>query len=1113
MDKQAAKNLITQTFEVPFDEQRFKRFARNLLNQIDESKDFAYQGRYIPDAFKGHVRQYKRLGTYTDPEGETVDILIVRLKKETALSRARTMQRNFVARYLKGRDEKDAAIVAYYTDGQPDWRFSLVKMEYQIQQSQETGRLKVSESLTPARRYSFLVGENEPNHTAQQQLLPILQETRRNPTLAQLEAAFNIESVTKEFFERYKALFLDLRDDLDGLARNNKAVEAEFKRADIDTANFAKKLLGQIVFLYFLQKKGWLGVAQGQPWGSGPKDFLRRLFEKASLGPGPDEQIGYADFFNDVLEPLFYEALAIERPDNFYPRLNCRIPFLNGGLFEPVGDYHWREVDILLSNDRFRDIFDTFDLFNFTVREDEPLEKEVAVDPEMLGKVFENLLEVQDRKSKGAFYTPREIVHYMCQESLINYLDTRLNTRTEPLVPSKAKQQKLFGKPDPEQLSLTATETRPMIPRGDIDTFIRKGEFGLEHDAAKANGTKSYTYHLPQSIRDNAAAIDAALADIKICDPAIGSGAFPVGLMHEIVKARTVLTTYLQPGLETARTPYHLKRHAIQESIYGVDIDPGAVEIAKLRLWLSLVVDEDDYQKIQPLPNLDYKIVCGNALLGVEKDLLNYHLFEKIEQLKPRYFKATDPDEKRDLKTRIDSLIAQLTHGNTRFDFDVYFSEVFHKKGGFDIVIGNPPYVRHERIKEQKPALEKAHPDVYQGMADLYVYFYGQGMKILHRSGFLAFITSNKFMRAGYGKKLRQFLAIDTTPHILIDFRDLPVFDATAYPCIVITQKAPALTDNTVTALTVGTVPQIRQITQVMAQKAWPMPQKKALTADGWRLEPPKVLDLLDKLRRAGTPLGDYVRGRFYRGILTGYNQAFVIDRATRDRLIAEDPASVEVLKPFLRGRDVKRWCIDPQDSWLIFTRRGINIDEYPAIKRYLSPFKERLTPKPRNWKGEWLGRKAGSYQWYEIQDNIAYWQEFEVPKIAYPDIARRAEFAFDNDAHYLVNTLYLMPTNKKWLLGILNSKTAFWFYTKISTQIRGGFVRFIAQYVSRIPIPQPPKPNLIESLVARILKAKKANPAADVSALEAEIDQLVHQLYGLTPEEIAIVEGETKDE
>jgi len=1087
MNKEAATKLILQTFEAPFDEPRFANFARNLFNQIDESKAFSQQGAYISDAFKEHVRQYKRLGTYTDPEGMVIDILIVRLKKRSGFERARTMQRNFVARYLRERGEKDAAVVAYYSDNQPDWRFSLVKMEYEITYSESTGNLKTPEILTPARRYSFLVGQHEPNHTAQQQLVPILQEIRHNPTLAQLEAAFNIESVTKEFFQKHKELFLNLKYELERLVSSQKAVKAEFERADISATNFAKKLLGQIVFLYFLQKKGWLGVVPGQAWGSGPQNFLRRLFEKQDAPKG--HEITYSNFFNDVLEPLFYEALAIERPGNVYPRLNCCIPFLNGGLFEPVGGYNWQGVDILLNNDRFEDIFKTFDLFNFTVREDEPLEKEVAVDPEMLGKVFENLLEVTDRKSKGAFYTPREIVHYMCQESLINYLDSKLNAS---------------------------------LARADTEAFIRQGEFGLEQDAAKASGTKSYQYQLPQTIRHNATAIDAALANIKICDPAIGSGAFPVGLMQEIVKARTVLTTYLasspsQGSFDTQeRTPYAFKRHAIQESIYGVDIERSAVDIAKLRLWLSLVVDEESYDHIQPLPNLDYKIVCGNALLGVQKDLFNRPLFEEIEQLKPQHLAATDPAEKRALKSQIDALIAQLTHGNAQFDFEIYFSEVFHHNGGFDVVIGNPPYVRHERIKAQKKALKKAHPNVYQGMADLYVYFYDKGIQILRPKGFLAFITSNKFMRAGYGKKLRQFLSQETTPLILIDFGDLPVFDATAYPCIVITQKFPAPADNTVSALTMETVPQIEKITTVMAQHAWAMPQHKALTSDGWRLEPPKVLNLLDKLRQVGTPLDEYIKGRFYRGVLTGYNKAFVINRATRDQLIAEHPSSAEIIKPFLRGRDVKRWAVDFAGQYLIKVESSQNAPHpwsgeskkeaekifaktYPAIYAHFQQHRQKLIKR----------YDQGHYYW-ELR-TCTYWQEFEKEKILYQEISTFQSFAWDETSSYANNKIFLIPEASVYLLALLNSKSVWFFLSKMVSKLRGGAYAMQTPYVSQIPIPAPPTPNLIEPLVTRILESKKANPATNVSALEAEIDQLVYQLYALTTEEIAIVEGAGK--
>ena len=230
-----------------------------------------------------------------------------------------------------------------------------------------------------------------------------------------------------------------------------------------------------------------------QPGVQGRKNFLHQLFDR--------KWVAYDNFFNDVLEPLFYEALAIERRDDFYPRLNAKIPFLNGGLFEPVGNYDWRNIDILIDNSVFENIFTTFDLYNFTVREDEPLEKEVAVDPEMLGKVFENLLEVTDRKSKGAFYTPREIVHYMCQESLINYLDTKLNSGAEPLIPPKARQQSFIDEPEPEQLSLTVPAANPVIPREDIGTLIRLGELAVENDTAKETGTVSYKYRMPETIR------------------------------------------------------------------------------------------------------------------------------------------------------------------------------------------------------------------------------------------------------------------------------------------------------------------------------------------------------------------------------------------------------------------------------------------------------------------------------------------------------------------------------------------------------------------------------------------------------------------------------------
>jgi len=689
MKREEARKLIRDTFQDSFNESRFIEFIYNLLNEIDVTKSFSYHGNYIPDAYKKSIKQYKRIGQYVDPQGELLDVLIVNLKRETSLERARTMQRNFIGTYLKERGDKDNALVAFYHEGLEDWRFSYVKREYSIEET-ESGKIKNREELSPARRFSFLVGKNEPTHTAQNQIVPILIDDKNNPTLSEIEEAFNIETVTKEFFENYRKLYIQLKEELDALVEKDLQINKDFSSKNISTDNFAKKLLGQIVFLYFLQKKGWLGIEKDdsgvyKQWGTGPKNFLRKLFNQV--------YIKYENFFDEVLEPLFYQALRIDRGEvSEFSQFHCKIPFLNGGLFEPIGEYSWEETRILINNDTIQEILDTFDLYNFTVKEDEPLDKEVAVDPEMLGKVFENLLEMKDRKSKGTYYTPREIVHYMCQESLINYLDSNLNIEED------------------EQNKKLPDDDYSVIPKEYIENFIRKGEVAIEHDQrveSEGRETRDYSYKIPESIRENALKLDSALASIRICDPAIGSGAFPVGMMQEIVKAREILTTYLTD--KSDRNIYNFKRQCIQESLYGVDIDPSAVDIAKLRLWLSLVVDENDFETIKPLPNLDYKIVCGNSLLEIEKNLGNWESFRKLELLKKKYFNETNIRIKPKLKQNIDKVLSQITNDNDTFDIEVYFSEVFNERRGFDVIIGNPPYgaaIKKEEIDKIKIRLK-----------------------------------------------------------------------------------------------------------------------------------------------------------------------------------------------------------------------------------------------------------------------------------------------------------------------------------------------------------------------------------------------------------------------
>jgi len=420
MDNNQAKELISSLFTQAFDRQRYEHFLRNLLNHF-EPRSGHYTGNYIPDAFKEHVNQYWRIGKYADPEGEELDLLVVEVSSFAKLERARSSLRNFAVNRLK-QFEKDASLIAFYArdDGGEDWRFSFVKIEHEAFRDAK-GKVKLKQELTPARRYSYLVGVHENSHTAAKQLLPILAMDYADPRIEEIEAAFSVEKVSNEFFEQYKQLFLNLAGHLKKQPFFQRGSEEETDRS---VSRFAKKLLGQIVFLYFLQKKGWLGVPENGKWGQGSKRFMRERFDLVAQNGG--------NYFRAFLQYLFYEALARERkgrnPD-YYPRFDCKIPFLNGGLFE--AEYDWENEIIDLPNELFHNdvknkagdkgtgILDVFDRYNFTIKEDEPLEKEVAIDPEMLGKVFENMLEVTERKSKGAFYTPREIVHYMCQESLI----------------------------------------------------------------------------------------------------------------------------------------------------------------------------------------------------------------------------------------------------------------------------------------------------------------------------------------------------------------------------------------------------------------------------------------------------------------------------------------------------------------------------------------------------------------------------------------------------------------------------------------------------------------------------------------------------------------------
>jgi len=1114
MNKEKAVDLVKDTFENQFDKDRFIQFIKNLLEHNDK-KTFTYKGNYIKDSFEEYVEQFERIGKYSDGANE-IDILVVYLKKETSLEHARTMQRNYVARYLngsRGGKLKDAALVAFVSPNKEDWRFSLVKMDYKIGKT-PNGKIEVSEEFTPARRWSFLVGKNESSHTAQSRFVPLIADDFHQPTLAELEEAFNIEKVTKEFFEEYRDLFLRTKAELDRILKDDPVIKNDFEQKGINTVDFTKKLLGQIVFLYFLQKKGWFGVGRNAEWGTGSKKFLRELFEK--------KHGEYNNFFNDILEPLFYEALRIDRShdDHYYSRFDCKIPFLNGGLFDPINGYDWVKTNIniddkLFSNsnktkegDKGDGILDIFDRYNFTVKEDEPLEKEVAIDPELLGKTYEKFNAIRPdnyeefkkalksgnkgeeskfNKQYGVYYTPREIVHYMCQQSLIEYLSTEL----------------------------------PTIPKEDIETLIHYGEHVSENEAhveKLGKETDTYSYKLPETIRDNAEKIDEKLATIKVCDPAVGSGAFPVGMMTEIVKVRNVLSAYIE-GKD--RSVYRFKRECIENSLYGVDIDPGAVEIAKLRLWLSLIVDEEDIKQIKPLPNLDYKIVCGNSLLSVERNLFNDELFKELEKIKHLYFNETNPTKKQEYKKQIDELISKITNGHTEFDFNVYFSEVFHLKGGFDVVIGNPPYVQLQKDGGRLARLyEKRGYETFDRMGDIYALFYEKGIKLLKENGLLCFITSNKWMRAGYGKALRKFF-LKYNPVKLIDCGPGVFESATVDVNILIIQKRN--NQNQLLGTTLTSEAKEKNIASFVKAHEQIM---QNLTEDAWFIGSDAEQKLKEKIERIGKPLKDW-DVKIYRGILTGLNEAFIIDSKKREEILAnckdeeERKRTEAIIKPILRGRDIKRYYYEWAGLWMIgsFPALKLNIDDYPAIKKY---FLENFDIRQLEQSGKkypelgFDARKKTGNKWFETQDQIAYYPEFEKEKIIYPNMTKFLPFVYD-EKKFLTNQKCFILTSKsvslKFLTGYFNSKICHKWIKDNCPELQGGTRELSYIFFQNLPIPpitptSEPIVKQIEALVDKILAAKKQNPQADTSEWENEIDELVYRLYQLTPEEIKIIEG-----
>ena len=802
--------------------------------------------------------------------------------------------------------------------------------------------------------------------------------------------------------------------------------------------------------------------------------------------------------------PLFFECFTDKKSES--ETNDLRFPYLNGGLFDKTQDQQFDKVNLPYSI--FTELFDTFNSYNFTVYEDAPNEHIVAVDPEMLGHIFENLLE--DNKDKGAFYTPKEIVHYMCKESLKTFLFSKI-------VPDNNQSEKAK----------------------DVITKI------IEHQPLN-EGEKSY-------VKEKGNIITTSLENVKICDPAIGSGAFPMGLLQEIYYIKITLQ---QLGITPEQTDAQIKKHIIEKNIYGVDIDAGAVDIARLRFWLSLVVDE---HLPQPLPNLDFKIMQGNSLLesyqGVDlshigeddevvmdeqmsfdfgdsyktakqlavfskinkeqiQKLMNEYFAttenkkvklkeindiiegkihtkiylekEKVSSLTKEFFKKFGLKSEKDLKEKIDLgsisekgkeykkylankkrlaeldiIEEELLSFQTKIErpyflWHLYFKEAFDK-GGFDIVIGNPPYVQLQKNGGRLAKLyEEQKFKTFARKGDIYSLFYEKAHQLLKQGGICNFITSNKWMRAGYGEATRKFFIEHTNPLILIDFAGIKVFETATVDVNILLYVKEKSTFNTL-ACTIKDK-ELKKLSLYVRQHAQYTQFKNA---DSWVILSDNIEQRIKaKIEAIGTPLKDWDI-QINRGILTGFNDAFIIDGKKRAELIAQDPKSEEIIRPILRGRDIKRYGYEFADLYLINTHNGvkekgikrIDIDDYPAVKAHLDTFYEQL--EKRQDKGDTP---------YNLR-NCAYIEDFYKQKIMYSEIVREPQFYLDNEGEFLAEatTFIMTGNNLEYLYHLLHSKAITYFFKAFYAGggLGGDGYRYKKVFLEKLPIP-PIKNNII---------------------------------------------------
>jgi len=606
----------------------------------------------------------------------------------------------------------------------------------------------------------------------------------------------------------------------------------------------------------------------------------------------------------------------------------------------------------------------------------------------------------------------------------------------------------------------------------------------------------------------------ADAAKLKVLDPSCGSGSFLLGAYDKLIewhkgyfaragKEKRDRESFYRDESGQVRLTAKLKREILKNNLFGVDIDPQAVEVTRFSLSLKALEDLREGELTEErtlfhqtvLPDLSQNIKNGNSLVSTDYFGLIAPTADELKEVKP-------------------------------FNWKTEFKEIM-ANGGFDVVVGNPPYVRQETLGENFKSYAQKSYSVYAGTADLYVYFIEQSHRLLNENGFFSFIVANKWMRANYGQSLRRWLKQQQIEEIT-DFGDLPVFEsATTYPCILRLSKKTSTAKFNVTQVKSLDFQDLNEYVRTNQYHV----DQTSLSDSGWSLANESRQALFEKLQSVSVPLGKYVNGRIFYGIKTGLNEAFVIDKETKTRLISEHASSQEVIKPFLAGRDVKRYSPPKDETFLILIPRGWTREKsnnardawiwlsknYPAIASHVKPFTDKAIK--RSDQGEY---------WWELRA-CDYYDEFEKPKIIVPAIVQRASYAFDQSGFYSNDKTSIIGVDDLYLFGILNSKVPDFVMHSISSTKQGGYFEYKPMYLEQLPIRAIDFNNPAEksqhekmvALVSQMLELHKSKAGAktqsevdvyerQIKSVDEAIDRLVYELYGLTPEEINIVENQT---